>query len=257
MSAENLVIAERDGARATVWLNRPEKRNALNIPLLEALCDHISALTADPGVRVIVLRGKGPMFCAGLDLKEARDPEVAHASATLVARALETLYYAPQLTLAAVQGGAIAGGSGLMSACDLAIAESGAKFGYPEVHRGLVAGLVMTFLRRQLNERHARELLLLGELISAERALEIGLLTRVVPPETLDDDAAAIARQALQGGPEAIQRTKEFFDRLSPAAVRDDLAKALELHVAVRSGGEAAEGMAAFAEKREPAWRTP
>jgi methylglutaconyl-CoA hydratase len=251
----DLVLVEKDGPVATLWLNRPDKRNALNIPMLEALCAAVDDASADDAIRVIVLRGKGTAFCSGLDLKEAQDPEVSHSSAKLIARMLESIYYSPKVTLAVVQGAAVAGGAGLMSACDVALGAVDAKYGYPEVHRGLVAGLVMTFLRRQLHERHARELLLLGEIIEGERAQEIGLLTRCVPGDMLDEAAELLIENALKGGPQAIKLTKEFFDRLYHRSVREDLQRALDLHVAVRTGGEAQEGMRAFTEKRAPGWQ--
>ncbi|MFM1921718.1 MAG: hypothetical protein RLZZ303_3352, partial [Candidatus Hydrogenedentota bacterium] len=172
-----LVLLRRE-ARGVVRLsmNRPEKRNAMSIPMLEQLCAALDSVAADPSARVIVFGGEGPTFCSGLDLAEAQDPARAHQSAELIARALRGLYTAPQVTIARVQGGAIAGGCGLMTACDIAIVETDAKFGYPEVRRGLVAGLVMTLLAQQLPERQTRELLLTGEIIGGERAEAIGLV---------------------------------------------------------------------------------
>jgi methylglutaconyl-CoA hydratase len=250
----DLIQTETSEAVATIRLNRPDKRNALNIPMLEALCEAVDAAVADPAVRVIVLRGNGKVFCAGLDLAEATDPEQSHQSAQLVARMLETVYCAPKLTIAAVHGAAVAGGAGLMSACDLAVATADTVFGYPEVRRGLVAGLVMTFIRRQLPERHARELLLLGEIIEADRAQEIGLINRAVPTDMLDEQVAIMVDLALKAGPEAIRETKAWLDETWHHPVRDDLAAALGLHVRVRNGTEAAEGMRAFLEKRDPMW---
>src|SRR5207247_2140883 len=124
------------------------------------------------------------------------------------------VYQVPQVTIAAVQGAAIAGGAGLMSACDLVVASQEARIGYPEVRRGLVAALVMTLLHRQVHERDARELLLLGELISAERALRMGLISRVVPSEHLMEEALSLARTALQGGPQSIAQSKKVLDEL-------------------------------------------
>jgi methylglutaconyl-CoA hydratase len=222
--------------------------------MLEALCAAVDEACADPAVRVIVIRGNGPVFCAGLDLEEAADPAKSHASAGLVARMLETVYYAPKVTIAAVHGAAVAGGAGLMSACDLAVAAADTVFGYPEVRRGLVAGLVMTFVRRQLNERHARELLLLGEIVDAERAQEIGLISRAVPSGTLDEQVARLVDRVLQTGPNAVKETKAWLDATWPRSVREDLQAALELHVRVRNAPEAAEGMRAFLEKRAPQW---
>lgn len=252
---DNLIITERpQPGVVSITLNRPDKRNALSIPMMAQLCDAVDQAVTDESVRVIVFRGAGPVFCAGLDLAEAQDTSRSHASAELVARMLSTVYHAPQVTIAVVHGAAIAGGAGLMSACDIALAVTDTKFGYPEVRRGLVAGLVMTFLRRQVAERHARELLLLGEIIDSERALEIGLINREVPSDLLDDVVILTIDQVLKGAPAAVRITKRFFDSLHQRPVPDDLDEALKLHVEVRNAGEAQEGMRAFTEKRAPAW---
>lgn len=254
MSDLILVRREESGV-AYVSMNRVEKRNALNIPLLEALCATLDGLNAEDSVRVIVFGGEGPTFCAGLDMAEAQDPERAHVSAELIARTLRALYHSPKVTIARVQGGAIAGGCGLMSACDFAVVEVGAKLGYPEVRRGMVAGLVMTFLARQVGERHARELLLTGELIDGERGEAIGLVSRAVPADCLDEHVGKIIDQVLLGAPGAIQRTKALYDRIRPFRVDPDIDAALGLHVEVRNSSEAQEGMRAFTEKRRPSWQ--
>jgi len=251
----DLVLRARDERGVlTLTLNRPEKRNALNIPLLEALCAAVAEANEDAETRIVVLRGAGPAFCAGLDLKEAGSAENSHRSAELIAQMLSSVYYSPKATVAAVHGAAIAGGAGLMSCCDIAIAAEGTQLGYPEVRRGLVAGLVMTFLRRQLHERHARELLLTGEIIGADRALEMGLVTRCVPSDLVDEALFATTSAILKGGPAAIAMTKRLFDSLWHHPASDDFARALEFHVLARNSPEAQEGMRAFVEKRAPSW---
>ena len=252
----DLILTRRDdNGVAYVAFNRADKRNALNIPLLQGLCAAVEGFNADEGVRVIVLGGEGPTFCAGLDMAEAQDPERAHASAELIARGLRALYHSPKVTVARVQGGAIAGGCGFMTACDLSVVEVGAKLGYPEVRRGMVAGLVMTFLARQVGERHARELLLTGEIIDGERAEAIGLVNRAVPSDTLDQYVNRYIEQVLLGAPGAIRRTKAFYDAIRPFHVDKDIDLALGLHVEVRNSAEAQEGMRAFTEKRVPGWQ--
>ena len=166
MSSE-VVLVERHGPITHLILNRPEVRNALNITLLTQLIVELDAVAADPTQRVVILRGAGPCFCAGLDLKEAADPAIAHESATLVGAILAKLVESPAVTIAAAHKAAIAGGAGLIMACDFVVVDPTFKTGFPEVHRGLVAGLVMTLLRRQVAERTARELLILGETIDA------------------------------------------------------------------------------------------
>lgn len=251
---ENLVLTDYSrGDIAVLALNRPEKRNALNIPLLEALCKAIEDAHAKQA-RVIMLCGAGKAFCAGLDLSEAADTSNAQQSAQAIAQTLETISQSRAVTMAVVHGAAIAGGAGIMSACDIVVAEETAKIGYPEVRRGLVAGLVMTFLRRQLRERDARELLLLGEPIDAQRAKEIGLVNRVVPEGAALDATLEIANTLLKGAPGALAHSKQMLNDLWPKPLENDLAWALNHHKNVRASREAREGIAAFNEKRKPNW---
>src|SRR6201981_14545 len=167
-----VLIEKKDPHVTIVTLNRPERRNALTIQLLMELTAAIEAAAADFNTRVRILRGAGLTFCNGIDLKAT---SFVHATAEMVAKTLVALSQTRLITVAAVHGAAVAGGAGLMSACDFVIAAEGTKIGYPEVRRGLVAGLVMTFLRRQVGERNMRELLLGSELIDADDARQIGL----------------------------------------------------------------------------------
>src|SRR5437016_9258105 len=206
-----VVLIEKQSPQITVLtLNRPERRNALTIELMTELTAAIESAGADPQQRILILRGAGKAFCTGLDLDEAVkvDPQV---TAENVARTLLALAETRLVTIAMVHGAAVAGGAGLMSACDFAIAAERTRFGYPEVRRGLVAGLVMTFLRRQLRERDLRELLLASELIDAKRAQEIGLVNRVVPPNELENAAQNIAAAILQGAPRATTNSKRLI----------------------------------------------
>jgi methylglutaconyl-CoA hydratase len=250
-----LVLTATSGPVTTVTLNRPERRNALNIELLDQLCAAITAAEADPAQRILVLRGAGPVFCSGLDLSEAGQPAFAQRSAELIGRALGALATSRLVTIAAVQGAAMAGGTGLMSACDFAVAARDAKFAYPEVRRGLVPALIMTFLRRQLRERDAHELLLLGKPFSAEHAHAIGLINRVVADEAaLDTEVQSLVSSLLQGAPGALAETKKLLRELWPAPLAGDLDRAREFHLAVRNSAEAREGIASFNEKRAPKW---
>src|SRR5438309_11269891 len=170
-----VVLVEKQSPQITVLtLNRPERRNSLTIELLNELIAAIKMASDQPDERVLILRGAGAAFCTGLDLKEAADQTKSQATAEMVAETLITLAETRLVTIAAVHGAAVAGGAGIMSACHFVVAAEKTKIGYPEVRRGLVAGLVMTFLRRQVGERNMRELVLGGELIDAERACAIG-----------------------------------------------------------------------------------
>jgi methylglutaconyl-CoA hydratase len=239
---------------SVVTLNRPERRNALTIELLNELIAAIKVTSDQPHERVLILRGAGKAFCTGLDLKEAADPKKAHMTAELVAKTLVTLSETRLITIAAVHGAAVAGGAGIMSACDFVVAAARTKIGYPEVRRGLVAGLVMTFLRRQIGERHMRDLLLGSELIDAERAREIGLVNRVVAPADVMEEAQKFANAVLQGAPGALAQTKKLIEELWSTSVKEDVDLALKYHMQARDSAEAREGIAAFNEKRPPRW---
>jgi len=259
MSApDKLVIAESEGADTMLLtLNRPERRNALTIALLEQLLAAIAAAEGDPAQRFLILRGAGPAFCSGLDLREAAEEDTHRRSADLIARALLALGGSRLVTIACVHGAAVAGGAGLVSACDMAVASAETLMGYPEARRGLVAGLVMTFLRRQLRERDALEILLTGELFPAGRALAMGLVNRVAPtPDDALAEARRLASAVRQGGPQAVSATKRLLVELWPRPVKADLDRALAAHLAARASPEAAEGTAAFREKRPPRWAT-
>ncbi len=250
-----VVLIEKQSPQITVvTLNRPERRNALTLELLSQLCAAIKVASDEPQNRVIILRGAGAAFCTGLDLKEAADQTKAHATAEMVANTLIAVSQTHLVTIAAVHGAAVAGGAGIMSACDFVVAAERTRIGYPEVRRGLVAGLVMTFLRRQVSERNMRELLLGSELIYAERAKEIGLVNRVVAQNDLMPEALKFAASVLQGAPGAVAQTKRLIDELWWRSVKDDVDLALKYHMQARESDEAREGIAAFNEKRKPKW---
>jgi methylglutaconyl-CoA hydratase len=254
MSSHTVLVDSSDAAITIVTLNRPDKRNALSIELIDALRAAIDGATSDLGRRVIIIRGEGPTFCAGLDLKEASDPEKAHASAEALCKMYQTLCATPLVTIAAAHGVAVGGGAGLIAACDFAIAAEDLRLGYPEVHRGLTAALVTTLLRRQLNDRQVRELVLLGQPVDATNALELGLVNRLVPAARLMDSARELAAEACRGAPGAIARSKKLLDDLAHRPIALELERALAYHLSARSSPEAREGVAAFLEKRPPRW---
>ena len=248
------VLLEKKDRTTIVTLNRPERRNALTIELLTEVTEALEAASADPDQRILILRGAGQAFCAGLDLQETTVIEKAHRSAEMVAKTLLAISQTRLITIAQVHGAAVAGGAGLMSACDFVVAAERTKIGYPETKRGLVAGLVMTFLRRQLRERDIRELLFTGDLISAERAREIGLVNRVVAPNELENETQRIVDAVLQNAPVALANTKRLIEELWSSSVREDVESALRHHMEARESTEAKEGIAAFLEKRSPNW---
>ena len=250
-----VVLIEQESPQITVvTLNRPERRNALTLELLTDLCSAVRVASERPEQRVLILRGAGAAFCTGLDLKEAADTTKAHATAEMVANTLIAISQTRLVTIAAIHGAAVAGGAGIMSACDFVVAAQGTKIGYPEVRRGLVAGLVMTFLRRQISERNLRELLFSAELIDAGRAKEIGLVNRVVASDDVISEAKKFATSVLQGAPVALSQTKRLVEELWWRSVKEDIDIALDYHMEARESDEARQGIAAFNEKRKPNW---
>jgi len=250
-----VVLIEKQSPQITViTLNRPERRNALTLQLLTELCTAVKVASEQPEQRVLILRGAGAAFCTGLDLKAAADSTKAHATAEMVANTLVAISQTRLVTIAAVHGAAVAGGAGIMSACDFVVVAEGTKIGYPEVRRGLVAGLVMTFLRRQVGERNMRELLFSAELIDAVRAKELGLVNRVVSSDEVMAEAQKFAASVLQGAPGALAQTKRLVEELWWRSVKEDVNLALKYHMQARESDEASEGIAAFNEKRPPNW---
>lgn len=243
-----------DEAIVCVTLKRPEKRNALNLALMEELCLTFEELAQNASLRVIILNAEGLSFCTGLDLKEAVDLLLAEKMAVQMAGLLTAVYSSPLVTIAALQGDAIAGGAGLVAACDFAIAAREVLIGFPETRRGLVAAQVSALLCRQMRMREVRELLLLGELVNTEIALSMGLVNRVVENEQLLIEAMRMAKLIIKGGPQATRDTKRLIDKLIPSRFADDLKIALSFHHSARHSEEAKEGIAAFLEKRLPKW---
>lgn len=234
--------------------NRPEKRNALSIAMMEEISFAVEELYKDLSQRVIILNAEGPAFCTGLDLNEVADVSLAEKSAMFVSRMLRAIYSSPLVTIAAVQGDAIAGGAGLVAACDLAVAAKEVHIGFPETRRGLIAAQVATLLRRQLCMRDVRELLLLGEPVDANTALSMGLFSRVVEKDQLLIEAMRMANLILKGGPKAIRETKHLLHSIDTSSFYDDLKIALSFHEAARLSEESSEGVKAFLEKRKPSW---
>jgi methylglutaconyl-CoA hydratase len=254
-----LIIRENRGLVAVLTLNRPDRRNALSRALLAQLRDTVDELGVDLGVRAVVLTGAGVAFSAGMDLKEAAE---MHASAdgeyTMVAvlkefaDLLQCIHTLPKPVIAAVNGDALAGGAGLMAACDLAVASETARIGYPEVRRGLVAAIVMHDLTRQVGDRRARQLLLTGDLISSKLAFDWGLVNGVTTSERCLDEAVLIAQGLVECAPTALATTKRLLDETEGRP--QNLRGAAAISAVIRASEEAHEGIVAFVEKRPPRW---
>lgn len=238
---------------ALLTLNRPEKRNALNIELMDQFCSAMEDLSKAGDCRVVIINAEGNVFCSGLDLNEAVDPRLIERSASHVSKMLNTAYHYPLVTIVALEGDVYAGGAGLVAACDLVVASEDAKIGFPEVRRGLVPAQIMAVLVRLLRRKELNELLLTGEPIPAQRALEMGLVNKIAPKEETLSAAIELASLVLKGAPEAVKQTKRLIQILLPG-FSEDLIKAFGFHEHARHSPEAKEGADAFLNKRLPSW---
>ena len=254
-----LVEYRHVGSVAVIALNRPDKRNALSRALIAALTAAFQRAADDPAARCVILTGTGLAFCAGMDLDELRgtienasEAELVWDDAAKLSALYSLIYELPKPTIAAVNGAAVAGGAGLMTVCDLAVSVPTAKFGYPEVRRGLVAAMVLPHLLRHVNERTARWMLLTGELIDAEEALRVGLVNRVVPPDQLFSTAEAWSKSLAEGGPKALAMTKELLRRCSPQSV--PVAELANASAEPRLTDECRGGLTAFFDKKPTPW---
>ncbi len=248
----DLVRSTTDGQVATVTLDSPANRNALSSALLTQLHAALAAAIADAGVRVIVLTGAGPAFCSGADLKEAAGSTAA--APALFPRIVELIYGSPKPVICRVNGSARAGGIGLIAVCDVAIAAVGATFAFTEVRIGAVPAIIAVPCLRRMPSRAAAEYFLTGETFGAERAQEIGLLTRAVPETDLDPRTEQYAGMLLRGAPGALAATKGILREVPALSMADGLTSMAELSARRFASAEAREGMAAFAAKREPSW---
>ncbi len=249
-----------DGSVATVTLGRPEARNALNAALIGEVTRCFEELAEDESVRVVVLTGEGPTFCAGADVGYMRDTASFSYEENLEdARRLADMFLAvddlPKPVVARVQGAAIGGGAGLVAAADLAVAEEEARFAFSEVRLGIAPATIAPFVVRKIGFSRARALFLTGERFGADLAREIGLVHEVVQEGELDAAVERVAAQLLQGGPAAQAAIKEALRQVEATEPMEALGIMTQLIAELRIGEEGQEGLGAFLEKREPFWR--
>jgi methylglutaconyl-CoA hydratase len=257
--SEPLVLYDVQPPAAVLTLNRPDRRNALSRGLIAALSAAFERARDDNAARCVILTGAGSAFCAGLDLEELStwieqpgDKGSSWDDALVLGNLYQLIYTLPKPTIAAVNGAAIAGGAGLMTVCDLAVAVEKARFGYPEVRRGLAAALVMPHLLRHVGERMARYLLLAGELIGAAEAMRAGLINEVVPAGELLSRVRQLALAIAEGGPQALATTKSLLEHMSRQAL--SVAETAQASAAPRLSDECKEGLRAFFAKQPAPW---
>lgn len=260
VTADSPVRYSVSGGVATITLDRPEQKNRLDAAGMAALLAHLQAAAADESVRVVVLTGTGSTFCAGADLSSAvaadADAFTGSGPQALVA-VLEAMLDHPKPIVGRVQGHVAGGGNGLVAACDIAVADAGARFAFSEVRVGVAPAVISVVCLRRMHLSDGYELLLTGERVDAERVRQAGLVARVAEPEALDATVQAYVDALLLGGPQALTRTKELLRRVPSMDRTEAFAWTAELSAALFTSEEAREGMTAFLTKRPPAWAPP
>lgn len=249
------------GPAAWLWMNRPEQRNALSDELLTALETAFEVVEKDPSIRVLVLAGRGPAFCAGGDLaKMEKAAKMTKARSRREASRFAKLLYGMRThakpIVARVQGPAFAGGMGLVAACDLVVAAQEAEFALPETRIGLVPAMISPYLVSAMGAAQARRYMLTGERLAAAEAQRIGFVHECVPAAELDAAVDRVCARLAQAGPEALERTKKLLQRVENAPLTPQLAAETAAVLAdARAGAEAREGIRSFLEKRKPSWQ--
>src|SRR5258706_1831727 len=243
---------------ATITLNRPDKRNAISFELIDDLLRALNEVEASDAI-VLILTGAGKAFSSGMDLDSlktliGRSPEQNLQDSETMVRLFRTVYEFPKVTIAAVNGAAIAGGTGLALLCDFTLAVPEAKFGYTEVRIGFVPAIVSTFLLRQVVEKQARELLLTGRIFDAPEALKMGLINEIVPAERLLERARELAAQLAENSPLSLSNTKRLLTEHAREELDAQIEAAIRENAGIRESDDFREGIESVLEKRKPKW---
>jgi methylglutaconyl-CoA hydratase len=244
---------------AKITLNRPEVHNAFNDVMIRELLEVFQEISKSEDIRVVILTGRGESFCAGADLNWMKrminfSYEQNLEDSLKLAELFYLMYSLPKPIIAAVNGAAIGGGTGLVAVCDIAIASENAKFSLSEVKLGLVPACISPYVIRKVGEGRCREFFLTGERVTAQRALELGLVNQVVPPTQLDIAVNEKVKQLLSSGPKAIAMCKELLKNVPGMSFDKAMTYTAEMIASMRIGDEGQEGMNAFLEKRKPKW---
>jgi methylglutaconyl-CoA hydratase len=254
--ADGATLLDVNAGVATITLNRPENRNALSVELVESLASHLAAALADPAVRVMVLTNVGNTFCAGADLKAAVAPGGAQqpTPGRTAVDIFGMIIDAPKPVIGRLAGHCLAGGVGLAAACDISIASDQAFFGFTEVRIGVAPAVISVVCLPKMRRSDALELFLTGERISAERAADVGLITRAVPDEELDSAVDEVVGKVARGGPTALAVSKQLIAKV-PGLGRDEaFAWTQPLSLSLFASDEGQEGITAFRERRDASW---
>jgi methylglutaconyl-CoA hydratase len=254
---KTIIYAEAQSI-ATITLNRPDRRNAISYELIDDLTAALKQ-AAGSTAQIIVLTGAGKSFCSGMDLDNLKQltgrTHVQNLKESeIMASLFRSLYDFPKPTIAAVNGPAIAGGTGLATLCDFTLASPEAKFGYTEVRIGFVPAIVSSFLIANVGEKRARELLLTGRVFGAEEAHKLGLVNEVVAPEQLMPRALELAAQLMENSPASLQATKRLLSGYTREQLDRQVGQAVQANGAIRQTADFKEGITSFLEKRKPKW---
>lgn len=257
MAYEAIQLEQSDGA-ATITLNRPEKRNAISFQLVDELMAALGEIEQS-AAQVMILTGAGKAFCAGMDLEELKSllgktHEENVKDSTRMAQMFRRLYDFPKPTIAAVNGAAIAGGTGFATMCDFTLAVPEAKFGYTEVRIGFVPAIVSSILVWQVGHKIARDLLLSGRIFDAAEAYRYGLVNEIVEPDRLMTRAKELAAQLLENSPSSVRATKKLINSFIAPQLDQQIAAAVEDNARIRTTADFREGVSSFLEKRKPIW---
>jgi methylglutaconyl-CoA hydratase len=258
LSYKTILVADDPPVR-TVTLNRPERRNAMTQEMQLELI-RVFEESVEKGCGVLILTGAGEAFCSGLDLSELqtlreKSPTEHRADAERIARLFLALYELPLPTIAAVNGPAIAGGTGLATLCDFTLATPAARFGYTEVRIGFVPAIVSAFLSLQVGDKQCRDLLLTARLFGAQEALRLGLVNEIVETADLMARVSALAASLLANSPMSLSATKQLLAAQNRAWLDAAIMAAMESNAVSRETADFREGIAAFLEKRKPVWQ--
>ena len=253
MAEQKILYAIQDGI-GTITLNRPEKRNALDRELIAQLKEAFSASASDPACRVVVLTGAGTDFCSGADLAGLEKTAQAGvldniADARQTAELFLLMRNHPRPIIAAVHGRALAGGCGIATACDIILAANSAQFGYPEVNIGFVPAMVMAILRRSISEKAALELVIGGEVISASRARELGLVHRVYADDQFQAEVGAYAAKLAAKSPSALMLSKRLLYQMDSMSFEAALEAGVEINAIARMTEDCRRGISRFLAK--------
>jgi methylglutaconyl-CoA hydratase len=245
------VLTSLDRGIFSITLNRPEKRNALSSEMIELLHQAAEQADLDHNARVVLIRGAGKDFCAGADLEELlasaeRSIDENEKSALRLGKFFQRIRELPKPVVALVQGRALAGGAGLATACDVVVASTSAQLGYPEIQRGFVPAMVMIMLRGSVGEKRALDLVLSGRILTAEEALNAGLLTRVVADKELEREGTAIASRLAESSASAVALTKRLFYQLDGLSLADGITLGARVNAVARSTPDFREAIARF-----------